>query len=351
MAGPPLTPDRWAHPTAFAPLEGVGHETLRALVAARGGLGLVCAPFLSIGQVPAPASRLARLVAPAPGVPLSVQLLGTHPKHLSDAAAVLASAGADVIDVNLGCPAKHAVARGAGAGLLSDPDAVLRLLARVRTAVPGTLSAKMRLGLEDTAPAFAVAEAAAAAGVDFLTVHPRRRCDYYAGVANWRWIREIAARLPVPVVGNGDCWYADDALRMIAETGCAAVMIGRPALRNPWIFSQIEALRAGRDPVRPSGDDVVAWLKAVAAGFAEGLRSRRGVTGHVKELVSYLGRAVEDGGAFRTAALRAQGLERILGVAEERLAGLPPDRLDLQAHGPHRFEHSGGVRSSTDATP
>ncbi len=328
-----LTPARWQQPTAFAPLEGVGNAVLRALLAGQGQVGLLCAPFISIGQTLPAEERLVRHVVHAPGVPLSVQILGVDPGRMARAAAILDRAGAEVVDVNLGCPAKDVVGRGAGAALLRSPEAVLRLLVRVRAAVSGTLSVKMRLGFDDTALAFEVAEAAAAAGVNFLTVHPRRRCDFYSGVANWRWVRDLQARLPVPVVGNGDCWYAADALRLMAATGCAAVMIGRPALRNPWIFSQIAALREGREPIRPDGAALVAWLRRAAASYQEALCERRAVVGLLKELLGHLGRAVADGGAFRHAVLRLPSAEAILAFAEEQLSALPAERLDLDAGG------------------
>jgi tRNA-dihydrouridine synthase len=266
-------------------------------------------------------------------VPLSVQLLGVDPGRMARAAAILERAGAEVIDVNLGCPAKEVVGRGAGAALLRDPEAVRRLLARVRVALSGTLSAKVRLGFDDTELAFEVAEAAAAAGVDFLTVHPRCRCDFYDGVADWRWTRDIQARLPIPVVGNGDCWYAADALQLMAEARCAAVMIGRPALRNPWIFSQIAALREGREPIRPDGAALVAWLRRVATRYQEAFGKRRTVVRLLKELINHLGRAVADGGTFRDAALRQPSTEAILALADEQLGGLPAELLDLDASG------------------
>jgi tRNA-dihydrouridine synthase len=343
---PAMTPDRWEHPTAFAPLEGVGGPWLRELMAAQGGIGLFCAPYLSVGQVPVAAARLAQQVVATGPRPLSVQLLGTHPRHLTDAAAALARLGADVVDLNLGCPARHAVSRGAGAGLLAAPDLVRQLMTRLRAVVPGTLSAKMRLGLHDTRSAGPVADALVAAGADLVTVHARRQSDFYAGLADWRYIRDLASRLPIPVVGNGDCWYAKDALRMLRETGCAAVMIGRPALRNPWIFSQIAALRAGRPPFRPAGPDVVAWLRAAAARLTAGPGPCRGVTGNLKELISHLGRAVDDGGAFRKAALKARGIENILAVTEAHLGSLGAERLDLQADGHLGFEVSGRVREA-----
>jgi nifR3 family TIM-barrel protein len=328
-----LTPERWKQPTAFAPLEGVGNAVLRELVAEQGQVGLLCAPYLWVGHEPPAEARLVRQVVHAPGVPLSAQLLGVDPGSMARAAAVLDRAGAEVIDVNLGCPAKQVVERGAGAALLRNPEAVLRLLSRVRAAVRGTLSAKIRIGFDDTRLAFEVAEAAAAAGVDFLTVHPRRRCDFYDGVADWRWTREIQARVPIPVVGNGDCWYAADAIRLLAAAGCAAVMIGRPALRNPWIFSQIAALREGREPIRPDGAALVAWLHRAAARYQEVLGKRRTVVRLLKVLINYLGRAVADEGAFRQAALHQPTTEAILALAEVRLGGLPAERLDLEASG------------------
>ena len=272
----PLTPDRWGQPTALAPLEGVGNAFLRELLAGQGPVGLLCAPFVWVGQELPAEARLVRHVVHAPGVPLSVQLLGLDPGRLARAAAVLDRAGAEVIDVNLGCPAKDVVGRGAGAALLRDPEAVLRLLVRVRAAVRGTLSAKMRLGFDDTELAFEVAEATAAAGVDFLTVHPRRRCDFYDGEADWRWTRDIQARLPVPVVGNGDCWYAADALHLMAEAGCAAVMIGRPALRNPWISRRSPRCARAASPsgptARPCWPGCAAWRRATRRSSARGGR-------------------------------------------------------------------------------
>jgi len=337
-----LVPERWRQPAAFAPLEGVGNAVLRELLAQQGGVGLLCAPFVSVGQELPAEERIMRQVVHAPGVPLSVQILGVDPGRMAKAAALLERAGAEVIDVNLGCPAKDAVRRGAGAALLRDPEQVLRLLVRVRAAVNGTLSAKMRIGFDGSELAFEVAEAAAAAGVDFLTVHPRRRCDFYDGVADWCWIRDLQARLPVPVVGNGDCWYAADALHLMAETGCAAVMIGRPALRNPWIFSQLAALREGREPFRPDGAALVAWLRGVAERYQDALQRRHAVTGMLKELINYLGRAVADEGAFRRSALHQPSTEAILAVAEKHLCALPAERLDLDAGGALGLETARG---------
>jgi len=337
-AAPVRTP--WLTPSILAPLEGVGHPAWRALAAEPGGVGLVCTEFVSIGGAPFNPASLAREVVKVPGIPLSVQLLGQDPDRLAAAAGIVAGAGADVVDLNLGCPARGVVGRGAGAALLRDPERLEALVRQVRAAVPGCLSAKMRAGFDGSDRAVEIAERLQAAGIDFLTVHPRRRADFYTGVADWRLVRLLASRLRIPVVGNGDCWYARDALRLQAATGCAAVMLGRSAIRNPWIFAQIAALRAGTPPPAPGGADLAAYLHRVVARYRAALGNERLVTGKVKELVRYLGRAVRDGGAFRLAALRSGGADEILGCADHRLASLGVADLDLDAEGADRLEQS-----------
>ncbi len=334
-------PHRWSRPFAFAPLEGVGHPAYLELVAAEAPLGLLGAPFWSVGRGPLDRRALERHVAslPVSGHCLcAVQLLGADPERMALAARWAVEAGARVVDVNLGCPARRVVARGAGAALLGDPERLYRLLARVRDAVPVTLSAKLRAGLEDDRLLFENTAAIEAAGVDFLTLHPRTAGQGYRGVANWQALARVVSRVAIPVVGNGDCWYAEDARRLRRETGCAAVMIGRPALRNPWIFEQLAALQDGRPPPRPAGRELVAWLERVASRLAAAFAPYPGRdTGKLKELVRYLGSAVPDGGGFRRAALRAPDTPALLGLARERLGDRPPEALDLGPDGPHRL--------------
>jgi tRNA-dihydrouridine synthase B len=130
---------------------------------------------------------------------------------------------------------------------------------------------------------------------------------------------------------------------MTAETGCAAVMIGRGAIRNPWIFAQLEALRTGRPAPAPDGAAVIAHLAMVIDRYRETFRVERLVMGKIKELVRYLGRTVADGGRFRTAALRARGADELLGIAETHLGRLRATDLDLDAVGRCRLERSGAV--------
>jgi tRNA-dihydrouridine synthase len=266
-------------------------------------------------------------------VPLAVQVMGNDAELLAEAGAVVARAGADAVDLNLGCPAHNAVRKGVGAALLQDPDKLARLLRAMRGSVPGLLSAKLRAGYDTSDVAVRNARLVEAAGFDYLAVHPRRGVDHYAGVADWRIIALLRRELSIPVIGNGDAWYASSALRMIEETGCDAVMLGRPALRNPWIFRQLSELVAGREPFRPSGVDIVQHLKRLAHGLSARLRDpSHSPLGALKEQLGYLGRAIPNSLPLQRSLLRKPTLELFLEAVEEALSPLPPEALDLGAH-------------------
>lgn len=334
----------WDHPTMLAPMEGVTHPTFRAMMAQRGGIGMLCTEFVRIAGEKVSDKHMAKQVDKVDGVPLSVQVMGTHTELMADAAAAVARAGADVVDINLGCPAPRVVKKGAGSAMLKNPDLLFEILSAMRDVVPGLLSAKIRAGFDEASNVVAIAQTVERAGADFIAVHPRRRADFYEGVADWRIIRLLKQELSIPVVGNGDIWYAADALRMMDETGCDAVMLGRPACRNPWIFEQIEALRAGRTPVEPDGAALVDWLLEIVEVFSVAFpRKGRGPLGKVKEMVTYLGRAVDDGGAFRRDALRLQSIEEIVALAEGRVRPLSAERIDLDAFGRIGLEQSGSA--------
>ncbi len=317
----------------LAPLEGVSHAALRAMVAERGGVGIVCTEFVRVSAAPLSARALGAEVRKAPGVPLSVQVMGNDAAKMAEAAAVVSAAGADVVDVNMGCPMPRVVRKGVGAAMLRDPALLARVMGamRARTPAPTLLSAKIRAGWDDADTVLRNARIVEDAGADYLVVHPRRRADLFEGVADWRIVALLARELRIPVVGNGDVWYAADALRMERETGCAAVMLGRPALRNPWIFAQVAALRAGIEPPRPAGADVLGWLAEARARYTAFFAARANILGKLKELARYLGRALDDGGTFLRAAVRAPDLDAFQHAAETAFGGLPADRLDLDA--------------------
>jgi nifR3 family TIM-barrel protein len=329
----------WPEQTLLAPMEGITHPTLRAFMAEAGGVGVVCTEFVRITKAPLGNKLLRRHVVRPPGAALSVQVMGNELEQMADATELVTRAGADVVDINLGCPAPNAVRKGVGSAMLKDIALLERVLSAMRARTELPLSAKIRAGFDDASRVVEIAKAVQGAGADFITVHPRRRSDFYAGVADWRIIERLRRELNIPVVGNGDVWYAADALRMQRETGCHAVMIGRPAIRNPWIFRQLQALRAGHAPLAPTGSDLVGHLREFASRCSDSFGELGTVT-QLKELVRFIGRAVPDGGVFQRSAFRELTAAGMLEVAERHLMHLPAEGLDLGAEG-GRLERSG----------
>ena len=179
--------------------------------------------------------------------PLAMQLLGEDPDLLAEAARRLEAAGADGIDLNMGCPVAKIVAKGQGAALMRDPLRAAVIFRTLRKAVGGAFTIKIRGGWDDrTVNAPEIARLAESEGVDGVTVHPRTRSQQYTGRAPWEVIAEVVDAVRVPVTGNGDVSSVDDAHAMIAATGCASVMIGRGALGRPWIFRGAEVPRDAR---------------------------------------------------------------------------------------------------------
>lgn len=334
----------FAHPTMLAPMEGVTHPTFRAMTAERGGVGCLCTEFVRIGRSELNAASLRREVVKFEGVPLSVQVMGNEVERMAEAAGLMAEAGADIVDINLGCPMPRIVRKGVGAAMLKNPELLFNVLSAMRAAVPGLLSAKIRAGFDDAENVVNIAKLVQQAGADFIAVHPRRRADFYEGVADWRIIKVLKEELDIPVVGNGDVWYAADALRMIEETRCDAVMIGRPALRNPWIFEQIADLRAGRRPKWPTGEDLFAYLLDVRTRYE--LESP-GAVGKMKEMLRYVARAVDGERTFLRETLRLQTMDELMAACEQALAHLPSERVDLHAEGLLGLEQSGSALSES----
>ena len=169
--------------------------------------------------------------------PITMQLLGSEPDILAEAARRLEAEGADAIDLNMGCPVPKIVAKGQGAALMRDPLAAAVVFRTLRKAVTGRFTVKIRGGWDDrTLNAVEIARLAESEGVDGITVHPRTRSQQFTGRAPWDVIASVVAAVRVPVIGNGDVRSVDDARAMMTATGCAAVMIGRGALGAPWIF-------------------------------------------------------------------------------------------------------------------
>jgi tRNA-dihydrouridine synthase B len=186
--------------------------------------------------------------------PLAMQIFGAEPAGMAAAARIVARAGADIIDINMGCPTPKIVRNGEGCALMRRPELAYEIMAAVAAAVDVPVTVKIRKGW-DAASVNAVEIAALAerAGVAAIAVHGRTREQFYAGAADWDIIRSVKERVGIPVIGNGDVRTPQDAARLLAHTGCDAVMVGRAAQGNPWLFRQIsEFLQSGQLPLPPS---------------------------------------------------------------------------------------------------
>lgn len=231
-------------------------------------------------------SRRRREHAGEPG-PIGVQIAGSDPAMLADAARFNVDAGADIIDINMGCPAKKVLKAWAGSALLGDEALVGRILDAVVAAVPVPVTLKIRTGICDTERnGVRIARIAESAGVAALAVHGRTREQRFAGRAEYRTIAAIREAVAIPLIANGDILSAEDAQSVLGETGADALMIGRGAQGRPWIFREIAARLASR-PVPPEPDP--AELGDILREHAEGLYSLYGETTGVRVARKHIG--------------------------------------------------------------
>jgi nifR3 family TIM-barrel protein len=174
--------------------------------------------------------------------PLSVQIFGSKPEVVAEAAKIIEMAGADILDINFGCSVKKVVKTGAGVGLMRTPDVAASVITAVRKAVRIPVTIKIRSGWDGSGEqALEIARIAETCGADAISVHPRTATQGFGGSADWSLIKKIKMQASIPVIGNGDITCAEDAIRMLETTGCDGVMIGRAAIGNPSIFSLILA--------------------------------------------------------------------------------------------------------------
>ena len=242
------------NPSVLAPMAGVTDLAFR-LLAKEMGCGLVVSEMVSAKGLLYENCRTKELIRIDPRErPTAIQLFGSVPEELAEAARRVAASGADIIDFNMGCPTHKIVRNGEGSALLRFPELAEKILKAMVAAVDIPVTVKIRAGWdENSINAVEIAKRAEQAGVSAIAVHGRTREQFYGGNADWEIIRQVKRAVTIPVIGNGDVRTVHDAERLLLETGCDGVMVGRAACGNIWIFRQIaEYLKEKNIPPPPS---------------------------------------------------------------------------------------------------
>lgn len=247
-------------PLALAPMAGITDLPFR-LICRRLGCGMTVSEMVSAkGLLYKNVKTTEMLRIDAGERPTAIQLFGSVPEELAEAARIVEASGADIIDFNMGCPVPKIVNNGEGSALMKNPKLAHAILAAMVKAVKIPVTVKFRAGWDDNhRNAVEIAKAAEAAGVSAVAVHGRTRQQFYEGKADWQIIADVKRAVSVPVFGNGDIFTVADGLKMREETGCDGLMIGRGADGNPWLFRELAAVLAGKaQPVKPTLEERLA---------------------------------------------------------------------------------------------
>ncbi len=230
----------------MAPMAGITNLPFR-LIVKKMGAALVTSEMVSaMGIATGQKKSLEYLKSHPQEKPLAVQIFGFRPDIMASASQIVVEAGANLVDINMGCPVKKVVKTGAGASLLRNPKKVEEIVSAVRHACSVPLTVKIRAGWSPDEPvACEIARLIEDCGADAITIHPRFASDGFSGKADWTLIGKVKRRVKIPVIGNGDVIKPSNALTMKSQTGCDGVMIGREAMGNPWIFKQILCMEKG----------------------------------------------------------------------------------------------------------
>jgi tRNA-dihydrouridine synthase B len=317
--------------TVLAPMAGVTDTVFRRFIRNLGGCGLIMTEFTSADGVLRKKDEKAKryLHYYEDEHPISAQLFGSNPEVMAEAARMVEGLGFDLVDLNLGCPAKKVVKCNGGSGLLRDLPAIGRIFEAVRAAVTIPFTVKFRAGWsDDEIVCVELARMAESCGLAAVALHARTREQGYSGSARWEWIAAIKDAVKIPVIGNGDIRSPEDACAMVTQTGCDAVMIGRTAPSNPWIFRQIQQYCAAM------GSGLLAELPAFARAYDEPSEADRyqmirtyfrmlieeelpDAVGKMKQFASWFTHGVPGGAALRKAIYESKSAVEILGRVEE----------------------------------
>jgi nifR3 family TIM-barrel protein len=322
--------------TVLAPMAGVTDTVFRRLIRNQGGCGLIMTEFTSShGVVKSvggrkPGRTMRYLEFEPEEHPISAQLFGSDPPVMAEAARICEEVGFDIVDINFGCPVNKVVKCNGGSGLLRDLPLVETLLRTVRASISIPLTCKFRAGWNDHELVYVdMGKLAEDCGLQAVALHPRTREQGYSGKSDWTRIAETKAAVKIPVIGNGDILTPEDALRMVKETACDAVMVGRTAASNPWIFRQVSEYLATGDYYRPTEYHRYQLMRTYYKMLVE--RREEDAIGKMKQFATYFTHGVRGGSKLRVEIYQLKEVTAILDCVEtfftRELASAPEPEL------------------------
>ena len=337
-------------PLVLSPMAGVTDVPFRSFLKRRGGIGLTVSEFISVEGLTRNNPKSKRQMRFYDYErPFAVQIFGGQWERMRMAAEMAEEVGADILDINCGCPAPKVVKHGGGSGLLREHERLEKILREVRSAISIPLTIKIRAGFYDShINAVETARLAESCGVEHIALHGRTKEQGYKGRADWDLVRQVKEAVKVPVSGSGDVITVEDAFARWRETGCDGILIGRGALQNPWIFRQIEDAIAGREPFQPTVEDkrnaLLEYLELLRADMPE-----KAALGRMKQLAGYFTRGLSGGSRFRTALYHSQDIDAILARIDEYFEAVVTGRTYLGEDGGAEAEADLPILDSCEA--
>jgi tRNA-dihydrouridine synthase B len=314
-------------PLILSPMAGVTDVSFRRLIKGIGGVGLTVSEFISVeGLTRSNPKSKRQMRFYTDERPFAVQIFGGQAERMRMAAEMAEEVGADILDVNCGCPAPKVVKHGGGSGLLKDHPRLETILKEIKKAITIPLTVKIRAGFFDhTINAVETAKLAEDCGAEHIALHGRTKEQGYRGLANWDLVRQIKEVVKVPVSGSGDVTTIEGAFARFAETGCDGVLIGRGAMANPWIFRQIEDSLHGREVFQPTLEDKRRLLLEYFDMLREDMPEVPAIN-RMKQLAGQFTRGLQGGALFRTAVYHSHSVDEILGRISEYFEAIETGR-------------------------
>jgi tRNA-dihydrouridine synthase B len=314
-------------PLVLSPMAGVTDVSFRRLLKQRGGIGLTVSEFISVEGLTRHNPKSKRQMRFFEDErPFAVQIFGGQAERMRMAAEMAEEVGADILDVNCGCPAPKVVKHGGGSGLLRDHGRLETILKEIKRSIKIPLTIKIRAGYFDhTINAVETARLAEACGAEHIALHGRTKEQGYKGLANWDLVRQIKEVVSVPVSGSGDVVNVEGAFARWRETGCDGILIGRGAMANPWIFRQIEDSIHGREIFQPTHEDKRAVLLEYFDMLREDMPEMAAI-GKIKQLAGQFTRGLQGGALFRTSIYHSHSVTEILDRISEYFEAITTGR-------------------------